>query len=291
MYYLERFGAVDLPFLEARQTISSGDSLSVFRQLQDGGAFRVRGTERSPRTMTRISTTGEFVTTTAVDMDALGRALYGERGKLGKLYRRMSGSLERHWCWAELMRVGADNTPDTFLVQPVAPEFLMISPCWYGPRHGAAWLWGQGEHWGSGVVWDQNAGDTYVLPAGAPATPSIDVVNNGNFHVDNAILTITASATDPIEEPIFFGTEYPSGTTSASLIFHADIPATKQLIIDCGARSVMLDGVDAYDDLELDSDHALGGWLRLFPGTTTIGFLYTAVAAGSLLVSFGEGEE
>lgn len=293
MFYLSRFDDLDLPLIEARQDISSGESLSPFRPLQDGGGFRVRGTQRSPRGTTRISASGEFLLeTAATDIEVLGKALYRKRGEARKLYRHTRGTEEAHWCWAELMRVGSDTTPDTAFVQPVAPEFLMYSPCWYGSHHGGeTWELDDGVLLDTGRTLDEADGDVFTLPSGSPALPEIAVVNGGNFHIDNAILTITASATDPITGDLRFGTLDPDGHDSASLIFYADIPATKSLVIDCGARTVLLDGVDAYADLEIQSDHALGGWLRLYPGTTTIGFTYTAAADATLVVDFSDGQE
>jgi hypothetical protein len=291
MFYLDRFADVDLPLFEARQTISSGTSLSTFRQLQDGGAYRVRGNERSPRQMQTITTSGEFVVETPVDMIELARALYGERGKLGKLYRRL-WSGERHWCWAELLSVGAELGPPSAFVQPVAPEFQMISASWFGGQHGAAWRWGEvagGDDWGSGVVWDQAEGDSFDILA-SRTNDDFLIENGGNVPVDNAILTISASATHAITD-LQIITEDPEGLTDGWLIFNADVPATKNLVIDCGAKRITIDNVSVYSDLEIGAAHKLAGWLRLYPGTTTITLGYSTGADGTLLIEFSEGHE
>jgi hypothetical protein len=243
--------------------------------------------------MQRIVTTGDWYEDSAVDMTALGRALYAERGKLAKLYRREYGTNARHWCWAELVRVGVEISPPTArpgqFLQPVAPEFQMVSPQWYGTKHGPAWLWGfTGETWGNGVAWSQSTGDTFTLPA--IGTASCAVVNAGNTPIDNAILHITAGAAalntlqvithDPLTSAV-----------AAHLLFDDPIPAGATLIIDCGARSVRLAGVSRYADFSIGFDHALAGWLRLYPGTTTITVTYTTSAAGSMMVEFYDGHE
>jgi hypothetical protein len=291
MFYLDRFDTVDLPLLEARQSISSGESLSPFRQMQDGGGFRVRGTQRSPRAITRIAATGEWVADEPVDIEELGESLYRLRGEAKKLYRRTKGETEQvHWCWAELMRINAENTPDTFLVQPVAPEWTMYSPCWYGDHHGGeTWELDSGVELDTGRTLDEAEGDVYTLPSGTLATYEAEVINAGNFHIDNAILRITAGA-DPITS-LVFGTEYPEGRTDADLSFDADIPAGQSLVIDCGARSVKLNGVSVYEDFLIGDDHKLAGWLRLYPGTNTIGFLYTSDDDVTLTMDFSDGME
>lgn len=291
MFYLERFGTVNLPLLEARQDISSGVSLSPFRQLQGGGGFRVRGTERSPRGLTRITTTGEFVEDEPIDIEQLAYDLYAMRGTLDKLYRRTKGSEVVHWCWAELIRIGAENTADTFLVQPVAPEFQMISPCWYGNHHsGETWTLGSGVGLDTGRVLDEADGDVFTLAAGVTEMTVVartsNIVNDGNYPIDNAVFTFTASATHAVLHPIILEV---LGQTQ--IYINEDIPATKSLVVDCGQRSIKLDGADIYSSLEVQSAHKLAGWVRLSPGTTPLITTFHTGADFTLTVGFSDGHE
>jgi hypothetical protein len=294
MFYLDQISTVALPLIEARQDVSSGTSLSAFRQMQSGGAYRVLGSERAMRQMQLITATGDWFVDHAVDMTALGKALYAERGKLAKLYRREYGTSARHWCWAELVRVGVEISPPTArpgqMVQPVTPEFQMVSPSWYGVKHGPAWLWAQPmpqpDQWGSGVAWSQATGDTFVLPI-TPG-PTHAVVNGGNAPVDNAILRITAGAAALNTLSI---TSYENGQVRGHLLFDVPVPAGATLVIDCGARSVMLGGISRYADFRVADDHRLAGWLRLYPGTTTLAVTYTTTTAASLMVEYNDGYE
>ena len=289
MFYLDQFAGVALPLIEARQDVSSGTSLSAFRQMQSGGAYRVLGSERAMRQMQTITATGDWYVDAAVDMTTLARALYAERGKLAKLYRRAYGTADRQWCWAELVRVGGEISPPTArpgqMVQPVTPEFQMVSPSWYGTKHGPAWLWADGQTWGS-VAWNQAAGDTFTLPI-SPG-PTHAVVNGGNTVVDNAIVRITAGAAALNTLSI---TSYENGQVRAHLLFDAPVPAGATLVIDCGARSVILGGISRYADFRVADDHKLAGWLRLYPGTTTLAVSYTTTTAGQMMLEYNDGFE
>lgn len=287
MFLLERFDDVTLSLQEARQDTSSGQSLSAFRQLQSG-AFRVRGSQRSEREITRITTTGEYYGDAIANVEAWLFDIKRKRGELGKLYRRTKATEQAQWCWAELTRVSTENNVNTIFEQPAGLDFTMISPCWNGTHHsGAGWELDSGVHLDTGRALDE--GETYILPAGTLATGEVDAVNAGNFHVDNAILTITAGTEDVTS--LVFGTEYPEGRTDADLSFVATIPAGQSLVIDCGARSVLLNGVDAYDDLVIGEDHKLVGLLRLYPGTTTIGFLTTSDDDITVTLDYSDGHE
>jgi len=62
------------------------------------------------------------------------------------------------------------------------------------------------------------------------------------------------------------------------------------LVIDCGARTVTNNGVEAYDELTLGAGHVVAEWLRLPPGNTTVAVTRTGGDNTSAIeIAFDDG--
>jgi hypothetical protein len=57
-------------------------------------------------------------------------------------------------------------------------------------------------------------------------------------------------------------------------------------VVDCGARSIKNNGVDAYSGLTLNAGHTTAPWLRLAPGSNTVTITYSGNADASATVTF-----
>lgn len=180
------------------------------------------------------------------------RALVGKRGRL---YRRAENNQEIQWALCRLMaEPSVRETRDRRWLN-VTFDFLQLSP-WRGHYH-VDWLLDDGEFLDEGLYLDDDATWTYTHPL------TVELNNGGNGRVTDAILTITAGGV-----AITAANIAKAGETDID--YTGTVAAGDTLTIDTGSWSVLNDGVDAYNDLELGGDHAVGEWLRLDPGDNEI---------------------
>jgi hypothetical protein len=88
------------------------------------------------------------------------------------------------------------------------------------------------------------------------------VVNGGNLPQTDCVITLTA-ADDALTDPTFEG-------PGSVLSWTGTIPISGVLQIDCGARQVLLDGVNAYSGLALEALHTREQWFTLEPGNNVL---------------------
>jgi hypothetical protein len=141
--------------------------------------------------------------------------------------------------------------------QPFDVGFAILTQ-WYGAHHGAGWDWGDvGIAWGDGHAFDES--DFYVLNS----TPkAVIVTNGGNALATRVILSITAGSAPITALAIASGLH--------SVTYTGTIAAGKTLVLDCGAWSILNDGVDAYALFARSSAHASPYWFALTPGANTV---------------------
>ena len=118
--------------------------------------------------------------------------------------------------------------------------------------------------WSSGSV-NQ---DPITLTSASPTANEAEINNGGNGIVRDIEISIISGDSSPSMTQIDIENEE-AGHVS-HIRFSGTILTNKTLIIDCGALSVKNDGVDAWDDLSVESAHGIDEWLRLKPGNNTI---------------------
>lgn len=228
-YLLTRFDDVDLPMLEATQNIGTGRADSPRTRLPSGGAYRMNGTDRARRGETTVRATGQIVGTTLAQVEAGYVALRGLWGRYAKLYRKGDGTGADQWVWAECVDVPLDRERRR-LWMPVDMTFVVDSAFWHGTTHGVGATWGDPlVTWGSGYTWGDVA-DLYTLDT-SPKT--IISTNEGNYPVDDAVLTVTAGALD------LTGLTLVNTRNRTGFAWVNTLKATRKLEINIGGQSVV----------------------------------------------------
>lgn len=259
-YRLERFGELELAVYDVTDDVGTFRAATGAIALPGGGFFDQYGGDLAPRENTLIRRRFSFFEDTKSDLvdahDAL-RALVGKRAKLFR--RRSTGLVE--WCWARLLHVPAQRTARQQFHQPLECIWEMVSDIWYGEEHGAVWTFDSGEFFDTGLFFDPAADTLFTLTT---TSESCACPNNGNRVVENAVITVTAAGSAITQVTII------SVSAGISLKYVGSIAAGEALVIDCGAKSVKDNGVDAYSGFTLESGHTQEEWLPLEPGTTTL---------------------
>lgn len=101
----------------------------------------------------------------------------------------------------------------------------------------------------------------------ANATTTITINSAGEEEIGDAIISITANggSVTGLEVLLTGGVHWSYGT----------IANGSELLIDCGAMTVLRDGIDSFGAFTLENDHTAEGWLPLAPGSNEISFVLT----------------
>lgn len=190
--------------------------------------------------------------------DAL-RALVGKRGWL---YRRAEDDDAIQKAVCKLLSLPGPRSVDDKAWKVSTFDWSQLSH-WRGHFH-HDWTLDDGEFLDEGLYLDDHMTYTYTAPL------TITLNNGGNALVTDAIITITAGGVSITDVSIVKAGE-------TDLQFTGIVAPGTALVIDCGAMSVLNNGVDAYADLELDTGHTISEWLRLAPGDNTILITLTIV--------------
>ncbi|MFZ1814091.1 MAG: hypothetical protein WAU16_06580, partial [Rhizobiaceae bacterium] len=103
----------------------------------------------------------------------------------------------------------------------------------------------------------------------------LTVSNGGQVQVDDAVLTITATAA-------ISSVRVECTAAGISLAWAGSLGAGSSLVIDAGAKTVRNAGADAYSGFSLEAGHTADGWLPLAKGITPMMVYLNAAGAVSL---------
>lgn len=232
--WLERFGSLELPLIEAEQDIGAIGTRTQYFNLPGGGAYDAYGDDVAPRGMYRLSATGEIGNlTTAAEMQVQFDALRAMRGRRNKLYARMDDTTVR-WVWARLANIPIRRGMDNVLYLLASLSFDVLSPIWYGDRHGDGWFLDDGEDIDTGLALDEDDGDVFPLTA----TTLAAVENRGTAAVENVVLSFTADPAIDITGLEILTAELTDD--AAHIFFTGTIGAGQTMVLDTGAQSATI---------------------------------------------------
>lgn len=260
-YVIERFGvswatAAVLPLLEGSQPQGVGPVGSSLVALPGGGAYDWRGADQAPMAPEVLRARGVWVANSVTDMETKLAALKALCGRRDRLWR--SNGTTQHWRMARLLEVKSD------LEAGLAADALMelLFEAMPGP-------------W-SGVARTVNT-SLDSSPKTVPCT------NGGNRRITNAVVTITAAGT-----AITTARVRVSGVSDFQ--WQGSLAVGQSLVIDCGARTIRNNGVNAYSGLSYLSGHVVSDWLRLEPGANSVEVYRTGGSVASTVqITFSDG--
>jgi hypothetical protein len=257
-----QFGDLVLPNYDPQINLGTGQALSALVELPGGGVFDQYGDEdrpMRPMKFTKRAVIHDENRSTLQDLfDAL-KAYAGKKESISLL--SLDGDEEYRWAEGSVEVIDGPRRPGDMYTQDVEINWLIDRPLWHGALR-AGWYFDDGYYLDDGLYFDESNSTTL------DASPKTVTANNGgNATVEDAIITVTAGSAPitalKIERQV-------SGTTYEELDFTGTIATGKALVIDVGAWSVLNDGVDAFNDLAMGSDHKSECLLKLLPGDNTI---------------------
>jgi len=280
---LQRFGAgegadYEFPPYDTR------DALGLVRANVDfvvtaAGSFDPNGTAAVVDDLFTITAARTLIEDTEAELQVALDAARAIRGVRSKLWARTLND-ELRWLWARCVQVVQARQHFNNVHQPVTFFFQTNEYRWRGHDH-TPWTFDAGEYFDTALYLDED-GWIETMTAGPPGPHTITVTNGGNKTVRDAVITITAGAANITSVTIESG--------SSDFTITDTILAGNSLVIDCGAFSVLNNGVNTYTNFSYASNHAIPEWLLLPSGNTDIDVTFAGGSTDSTVtVAFMDG--
>lgn len=269
MYAIERFGSITLSPFNNSFTLSPVPVR--FNILQTtGGVFDSDGSGRSRQAFPfSVNYAAVVMEDVYSDNRAVLDALRAAVGVRAKLYRRARNDSTLHWCIARLVEMPHEWPHTQRGYFTISLDFQQLTP-WHGSDH-ASWRFDDGYDFDDGLTFDPSVYSFAMIEA---QTQSQTVTNGGNLPTNDVILTVTTGANS-----LLYTHWKIAGKTD--LIWLGPLLANSQLEIDCGAKSVKLNGVDDYKRFSFGVGHTIDDWMVLDPGENTISITASGTKTGS----------
>jgi len=239
-YHLHRFGGTQLlPVGDSVDGLGADVPSDVTRTA--GGWHFAFASGVVPLGAHRVSHRGIYSASVQSNADAL-MALLGQRLQLWRM-READSALQ--WKYARMLNCQWDRDVDQSLHAEIASEYEAVG------------------------YWKAAAQAT----ASRASTGSLTLTGGGAARVYDAVITFTASGT---------GTKtlrLQDSVAGVDWTWTGTVTSGQVVTIDCGAFSVLKNGVAAYSGLTLNAGHASDYWSVVMPGSNT--FTVTLTGAGT----------
>ena len=284
MYIIERFGNILLPTLNVIHPQDTGEAAAQMLNLPGGGAYDLDGNNQGFSGAYPLSVPCTIANRNEAILLSQYEQLRGLRGQRNRLYRRVyDGSLR--WAWARMTGLSG--------VRPYGNEnrykldltlnFVINGPIWYGITRIGYWNFDDGLYFDTALMFDDT---DYVIDLTGAGT-IINPVNLGNAPNSNVVFRYTAktSQTTALDVSMLFTDPIKVVHWGYAGIINVD----SMLEIDCGAKTIKLDGVGDYGNFALDAAHNNNDWLPMYPGGSSITISGTGGADNQLKLIYSDG--
>ena len=240
-----------------------GGITTRYLKLPGGGVFDLRGSAQILPGERSATHTGLILEQSAAAFQTSMDAHRSLNGKRGRVYALTEDGQPR-WAHGRAIVAPSARTPQDmyrfvgYWTQEVETRFDLLSPVWYGIRHGAVEAFTTGLDLGSG----DTLGDTADQVTLDTTPKTFAMLSNGNAPVLNAIVTVTAVSTPLTSLRVQAGL--------ADWTWTGSVAVGQSLVIDTGALTIRNNGVAAYSGLTFNVGHAQAEWLLLAPGANSI---------------------
>lgn len=255
-YKLVSFDGTNLPTYNRESGLDTGPSQAGFIATV-AGSFDVYGAGVAPvATPFQLSVRAILSEETDAGQRAAIDGLRAKARSRGKLNRQADDDDSLQWAWARLAVVGHRRSYGNRGYQILEFAFQLESE-WYADRD-----------------------DQTETMDGSPY--ALTVENAGNRPASNAVLTVSADDANLTAVTI----ETDNGT---HLVWTGTLVAGNDLVFDCGAKSVLNNGVNAYSGLSYGANHVIDEWLRI-EGEMDIDITYTGGGTDpAVTIAFDDG--
>lgn len=265
---LTRFGSYTLPLWSKRDGVSMGNMGGAVVGVIGGAGYDGYGSAIAPENMLTVTTSFEIIETTAAAVQTKRDEIRALGGTKDRLWATFPDGSER-FANARLARVRMDRRLEYIYYQPVDLDFEIVSPGWR-VLGGSPWDLGDGLFLDTGLYLDWS-GDAWTPTASGY---TLTITPDGNRTIADPIVAVFASVSETISQiGIACG--------DCDWTWKSTVPLSGWLLVNCGTKSVLLNGADAYSSLVLNSGHASADWLQLQPGSNTVTVTYTGNAGGT----------
>ena len=241
-YWITRFGTTDLPARRELQDAITGRVQSGVVRLPGGRVYDAHGTETAIGEGYQVKAGGTVHAATPAALKTAVYLLRALKGVQDKLYRTPDGgSANSEWVEARCDAVGDTRDWRNRLSVDVTLYFTVLDDVWSGAAVE------------TNILLDEAANEQ-------------EVTNSGNGIVRDIIITISPFGTAITQVDI----ENLEAGHVSKIRYGGSIAAGTDLVIDCGDWSVMNDGSEDSDNLDVESAHEIDEWLRLMVGANTI---------------------
>jgi hypothetical protein len=111
-----------------------------------------------------------------------------------------------------------------------------------------------------------SSGATYIL------------TNDGVLRQTDVTITITAGAASISNIRL--------RVNNCDWTYSGTVAAGQALLVDCGAKSITNNTVDAYTGLTLNAGHTVADWIQVEPGNNTVTITYSGNAGADAVVTW-----
>lgn len=269
---LTQFGVYVFPLFNKRDVLNVGDTGGAIVGLVGRSYYDGYGVEDAPETLRTVSTQYEIIETTATAVQTERDAIRGRAGQLLRLWAVLPNGTSR-FQWARLAQVDMERRREFIYYQPMRLRFELTEPGWNGTAHNAAWYLNAGHYLDTAKWLDQY--DVWT-PASSGATHTL--VNDGQLRQADVTITITAGAATISNIRL--------RVNDCDWTWTGTVAIGTSLVVDCGAKSIKNNTVDAYSGFALNAGHTVADWWQIEPGNNTVTINYTGNAGADATVTW-----
>lgn len=260
-YRLKRFVG-DLPQYNAIHEITVGPVAPAYLATVGRGYFDADGAGDAPMALRTVTLEAEMHATTVQALHEQMRVWDSLVGARRKLWREEIASGQLQWGWARLEAFEKVREWIHLFWMPVTFRWSILPPAiWNGALAAGMHHWdGEGQWNSSG--WKFN--DSVGLGTLDTNPQTLTVTNQGTATVDNAVVRVTAGAAPPITQVRV------ACNNEQAWRVDCEIYSGQAVVVDCGAKTVRVNGTPAFSSFTREPYHKTPQWLRLKPGNNEI---------------------
>lgn len=249
-YLLTQFDDLILPDRNVTSDGSAADARDSFVSLSADGAVRVYGSDDAPSEQGVLSKRATLQAATPMALSVSLRAIKAKKNTVARLWRTWFDG-QREWTTAEFYRLREPRGFGPKTILPLEFGFKQTNPYWYAETPGSY----TGTLTFIEVPGDEDSLTTLGVDIGTNAGV-FTIENEGNKPATRVMITVRNGTAD-ITRLNFYNI-----TNGYAVSWAGTVPAGREIVINCGAKSVVVDGSSDWSGLNEPNQ---AWWMALAP--------------------------